>query len=205
MANLILQNPAVHQRQQLFAALKWEPLFWLAVIAAGFAGVWIGKKVTLKKEPQSQPAQANSNLNMYLSAIIAVVGSVLIAQFCIGMFAQNIRMFDSKLGFVIAQPAVGQIALAVFAAFGVAGFVFKKFLDVSYIWPSAAAGFITAFAISIYAKQDVLEHLVQRWPAVFFSNTILAISPIQMAAFGTLGAVAGYWQAVRYCHWRKHN
>ncbi|MHC4889940.1 MAG: hypothetical protein ACYTEO_10820, partial [Planctomycetota bacterium] len=38
MASL-MQSTAAAQRQALFTTLKWEPIFWLAIIAAGFAGV----------------------------------------------------------------------------------------------------------------------------------------------------------------------
>jgi hypothetical protein len=46
--------------------------------------------------------------------------------------------------------------------------------------------------------------LVQNWPAAFFPNSVISILPIQMVAFGTLGSVAGYWMAIRYEYWRKH-
>jgi hypothetical protein len=46
--------------------------------------------------------------------------------------------------------------------------------------------------------------MVEQWPAIFFSNTIIAVLPVQMIAFGALGSVAGYWMAFRYDYWRKH-
>lgn len=204
MANLMRLNPTLPQRQALFSALKWEPFFWLLIVAVGFLGVLLGWKVWPSFSPDKNQEKNNSKSNTYLSAIIALIGSVLIAQFCIRILAQDIRMFDNKLGSVVAQPAIGQIAFAVLVSFGIAAFIFKKFLDVSYIWPIIASAFVTAFICIVYIKQDILEHLVQRWPAVFSPNSVVSILPIQIVAFGTLGSIAGYWLAVRYNYWRRH-
>jgi hypothetical protein len=204
MAEVMQISPALAQRQAIFAALKWEPVFWLAIVAVGFAGVLAGQKIGVKPATDKSQEKSNSKSNIYLNAIIALVGSVLIAQFCIGLFAQDVRIPDPRLGSVVAQPAIGQIVFAVLVSFGIAGFVVKKFLNVSYIWPTVASAFVTGFAISTYAKQDILQHLVERYPAVFFSNAVSSIFPVQMVAFGALGSIAGYWLAVRYNYWRKH-
>ena len=205
MANLMRLNPTVAQRQELFAAFKFEPVFWLAIVAAGFGGVLVGQKILHPKtEPDETQEKPNSKSNIYLNTAIALVASVLIAQFCVGIFAKDVQIFDNKLGSVFAQPAIGQIVFAVLVSFGVAAFGVKKFLNVSYIWPTIASAFVTGFAINIYVKQDVLQHLVQRWPAVFFSNAVTSILPVQMVAFGALGSIAGYWLAVRYNYWRKY-
>jgi len=194
----------VARRQDLFAALKWEPLFWLAIIAVGFAGVLVGSRIRSKHGPDEAEKKANSKANIYLNAAVALVGSGLIAQFCIGILAQDVRIFDDKLGSVVAQPTVGQIVFAVFVSFGLAAFVVKRFLDAGYIWPIIAGAFVTVFAITTYVKQDMLQHLVQHCPAAFFPNVVISILPVQMAAFGALGSIAGYWMAVRCNYSRKH-
>ncbi len=205
MAGLIQLNATLAQRQALFAMLKWEPIFWLAIVAAGFFGVLLGEKISQPKHKWGETQKkANSKANIYLSAAIALVVSVLIAQFCVGIFAQDVRIFDNKLGSVVAQPAIGQIVFAVLVSFGIAGFVVKKFLNAGYIWPIIASSFVTAFVSSTYVKQDTLQHLWHRWPTVFFSNAVTSILPVQIVAFGTLGSIAGYWLAVRYNYWRKH-
>jgi len=104
----------------------------------------------------------------------------------------------------MAQPVISQIVFAVLVSFGIAAFIFKKFLDISYIWPTVASALVTGFVITTYIKQDVLQHLVSHQPAAFFSNAVASILPVQMVAFGTLGSIAGYWLAVRYNYWRKH-
>ena len=219
MTDLVRLYPALPQRQALFAALKWEPVFWLAIVAAGFAGVLLGQKIHPKAKQNKSREKPNSQTHIYLNAAIALVGSGLIAQFCIRIFAQDVSIFDNKLGSVVAQPAAGQIVFAVLASFGIAAFVVKKLLNASYIWPIITSALVTGFVIiwpavvsaiaktfniSTYAKQDILQHLVARHPAVFFSNAITSILPVQMVAFGTLGSIAGYWLAVRYDYWRKH-
>ncbi|MHC4113241.1 MAG: hypothetical protein ACYSUY_19385, partial [Planctomycetota bacterium] len=203
MVSLIRRTPATHQTE-LFAALKWEPLFWLAIVAVGFAGVLLAQKINSKPEPEKTDKKANSRTNIYVSVVIALVASVLIAQLCISAFAQNVRLPDEKLGLVVAQPTTGQIVFAVFVSFGIAAFVVKAFLNVSYIWPIITTSFVTAFTIISYGRQDILQHLSLHFPTTFFSHAAISILPLQMVALGTFGSIAGYWMAVRYKYWRKH-
>lgn len=203
MVSLIRRtDPTEHS--ELFAALRWEPLFWLAIVAVGFAGVLLARKVTSKPEPEHTTKKSNFRKNQYLNIVIALAASVLIAQLCISIFAQGTRSPDDKLGSVIVQPAAGQIIFAVFMSFGIAAFVVKTFLNLSYIWPTIASGFVTAFSIVSYGKQDVLQHLSSNWPTAFFSHAVISVLPIHMVALGTLGSIAGYWMAIRYNYWRKH-
>jgi hypothetical protein len=204
MASLMLQNPTAVQRQALFASLKWEPIFWLAVVAAGFGGSLLAEKIRKTTQLSRVEEKHNPSRNIYLNAALALIGSGLIAQFCIRLFACDISFFDRKLGVVTAQPEPGQIIFAVSASFLIAAFVVKNFLNVGYIWPIAASAVVTWLAITIYCRQDILQHMQAYWPAVFFPNSAVSILPLQMVAFGTLGSVAGYWLAVRYDYWRKH-
>ena len=204
MTTLIQLNPTEAQRQALLTTLKWDSIFWLAVVAAGFAGVLLGQKILSSPRPAETQKKTDSKPVQYLNVIIALVGSALIAQFCIRIFAQDVKVFDNKLGSIVAQPSVGQIVFAVLLSFKLAAFVVKKFLDVSYIWPTIATVLVTAFATSSYAKQEVLQYFVKTWPAAFFANSVISILPVQIVAFGTLGSIAGYWMAVRYKYWRKH-
>ncbi|MFC1676443.1 hypothetical protein ACFL3G_05205 [Planctomycetota bacterium] len=246
MRSLLLENPTVSQQQQLFAALKWEPFFWLLIVAMGFLGVVIGQLIAqpkfltaddteqsdkkkfslssliifgnpyivnlmlaktlphLNSKSEKSQAKTTSRQNEYLNILIALVGSFLIAQFCIGIFTQNVKMADEQLGTVVAQPAVGQIALAVTVSFAIAAFVVKKFLNASYIWPIIASSFVMIFSVRSYVNEQVFQRLVDNWPPVFFYRAVTAILPIQIVSFAALGAIAGYWLAVRYNYWRKH-
>jgi hypothetical protein len=121
------------QRQALLGVLTWESLFWLVVMAAGCAGVLAGRKI-LSQPSQRQPKKdTGSKLTLCLYSALAVALSALIAQFTIRVLAQDVEV-DS----FVAQPATAQIAFAVLAAFALAGFVVKTFLDASYTWPAIA-------------------------------------------------------------------
>ena len=202
MAALMQLYPAVTQRQGLLAALRWEPIFWLTVLAAGFAGVLLGQQIRPGIKLNMTGGKPNSSSGKHLNTLIALICSGFIAQLCIRIFAQDISMSDSRLGSVVSQPAIGQIVFAVLVSFGLSAFLVKEFLNVGYIWPTIAAAFVTAFAASIYIRQ--MQYVVQSWPAAFFSNAVVSILPVQMVAFGALGSIAGYWMAVRYSYWRKH-
>ena len=105
--------------------------------------------------------------------------------------------------FALMGEAGARAGNAVFVSFAVSAFFVQTFLKVDYIWSVIAAVFLTPFNITIYVKRDVLQYLVGHHPAVFFSNAVISILPVQMVAFGTLGAVAGYWLGVRYNLWQK--
>jgi hypothetical protein len=204
MASLMQFRPTVAQRQELLVQIRWEPIFWLVIVAAGFAGVLLAQKIQPGRKLEQTKEKSGQKFTGYFNAVVALAGSTLIAHFFINLFAQDVEMMDNRLGSVVGQPAVGQIAYAVLVSFGIAAFVVKKFLDADYFWPILAGVFVSAFTTSIYARQGTLQYLVQTWPAVFFSNSVVCILPVQMVAFGTLGSVAGYWMAIRYDYWRKH-
>jgi len=204
MASLVQFNSSLAEREALFSSLRLEPIFWLLTVCAGFGGVFVADKISGRREASEKSEKPRSGTNRYVNMLIALVGSVLISHFSIRILAQDVRLFDSKLGLVVAQPAVGQIAFAVLVSFGLAAFVFKRFLDVSYVWPIVGSGLVTGFAITMYMREDALAHLVEHWPATFFTNSAISILPLQMVAFGALGSIAGYWIAVRYNYWRKH-
>lgn len=205
MATLMQLNPTLDQRQTLLASLKWEPLFWLAIIAVGFAGMLLAQKTYSRPKPKEGQPESTSAKNIYLNAAVGLLAAGLIAQFCITIFAQDVRILDSgRLGSIATQPAVGQIIFALLVAFGIAAFLVKKFLNLSYIWPTIASALVTPFVTTTYVRQDILQYLVQNCPAPFFSNAVTSILPVQMVAVGTLGSIAGYWMAVRYNYWREN-
>ena len=202
MATLMQLNPSDTARLAVLHSLKWQPVLWLVVVAAGFAGPLLCQRLLLKPEPAGQKQGSKLNPGRYLGPIIAVAAAAFIAYVCIGVFAQDVRLDDKPLGFVMAEPAMGQLGFAVLMSFGLAAFAVRKLLGVGYVFPIIASLFVTAFAISSYAVN--VQYMAHQWPAVFFSNAAASILPSQMVAFGTLGSVAGYWMAARYDYWRKY-
>ncbi|HPD48234.1 MAG TPA: hypothetical protein P5279_15850 [Anaerohalosphaeraceae bacterium] len=194
----------IAMRQDLFFIMRWEGLLWLAVAAAGYAGVRLAAGIIPAGKPVNDAEIGNTNTRNPLNIMTALIASVVIGSFAMGIFAQDVRMFDSELGSVIGQPGKAQIGFAVVVSFGIAAFVAKRLLDVSWIVPALASGAVAFYGIWLSAKRDVLEHMVESWPEAFFARSVCAVLPIQFAAFGAIGAVIGYWSAIKYAHWRKH-
>jgi len=202
MAALMQLNPSDTERLAVLQSLKWQPVLWLVVVAAGFAGPLLCQRKLSKPEPAEQKRGSRPNPGRHLSPIIAVAAAAFIAYVCIGIFAQDVRLADDRVGAVVVQSAMGQLGFALLVSFGIAAFAVRKLLGVGYVWPMIASVFITAFAISSYAMN--VQYLAHQWPAVFFSNAAASVLPCQMVAFGTLGSIAGYWMAARYDYWRKY-
>ena len=204
MAILMQQNPAPIQRQAIFDSIRFQSIFWLAIVAAGFLGVFLAHSINSKKEELTTKS-ADNKANLYLTRALTVVLSAIIAHIFIRMLAQDFSITDTRLGSVVAQPGTGQIAFALIVAFAVAAFVAKKFLHSSYIWPIIAGVILSIYSLTTYAKEDTLRFLSQNWPPNFFTHPSAAILPIQMVAFAALGAIIGHWAAIRFEHWRKHD
>lgn len=206
MTSLLRVNHTLAKRQELYAALRWEGFFWLLIIAAGYFGVLAADRLAGPRPDAADGRNSDNRLpNKVLTIVTAVVLTILITQFAIGVLAQDVKEFDSQIGPVVGQPSVGQIAFAVFVSFGIAAFIAKRFLDVSYVYPAMAAAVLTFFAITFFAaKQDILEHMVQTWAVTFFTRATCAILPLQMVAFGAVGSITGYWVALSRRRRRKH-
>jgi len=190
------------ERAALVRALSIEPFYWLFLVAAGFAGVLVAQWL----RPGSTSAAAEDSPknregeNVYVNGTIALLVAVLVSLFFLGIFAQNLVMSRN----VAAQPDVGQIVFAVAAAFGVAAFVIKRFLNLSYLWPAVASSFVLAIAQIAQYRTPTIRQFAETYPATFFPHSIFAILPVQLVALGTLGSVLGFWMAVRYDYWKKH-
>jgi len=204
MAELMRQNPTAAERIRLFSQIEWEPFSWLAIVALGFLVAHICQKFFPQNSSSGAESKSSPAKSYYITFAIALGVSVLLAKLLLMVFAQDVKIADDKIGAVIVQVTTAQTVFAILVSFGIAAFVVKKFLDVSYICPIVATALVHPAVITIYLKPEVMERLVERWPAVFYPNAIASILPIQMVAFGTLGSIAGYWLAVRYNFWRTH-
>jgi hypothetical protein len=201
MRALMQTYPQPSEREALASSLRFEPVYWLLVVAAGFAGVLLAQYLRAPSRPPTDEEPTGDRTGTYLTAVIALAGTVLISNFLLGVFAQDVA---TSRNIAPAQPPVGQILFAVVAAFAVAAFLVKKFADLSYLWPALASVFVIGFAQVFYDGPQVLQQFAETRPATSFPHSTLAILPVQLVALGTLGSVLGYWLAVRYDWWRKH-
>jgi len=197
MASLMICRSDVSQQAQLLGQLKWEPLVWLAIVLAGCAGAYFTGILDYIKALKDKEKPALSR-GRAVNILIGLVCSLLLVHFCINLLVRDVSLYDRQLGTVTGQPQVAQIAFGVAAAFCLAAFVMKRFLHIGFIWPMAASGLIAAFSTAIYTRQDVLEYILRVWPGSFFANSVASVLAVQMVSFGSLGAIAGYWLAVRY-------
>ena len=203
MGRLMQVNSTVDQRLAIFQSLRWEPFFWLAVVLASFAGVYVASVLSGKNSIKTDLERFKKGI-ANINILTAIAGSALIAAVVILQLAQDEKIYDEKLGSLIGQPSIPQISFAVIAGFFAAGFAVKKFLGLGYFWAILAGPVIAVFFSITFFNRATIETITARWPAVFFVNSIVCILPIQMVAFGTLGAIAGYWMAVRYNYWHQH-
>lgn len=204
LSDLFQAAPAVSERLAVYNSLRFEGLAWLALAALGYLGALAADRLLRKKALNADDnIETKIKLHPFAATGLTIVATVVVAAFLLNILAADITYSDPKLNKVTGQPANLQIAFAVLVAFMACGFCGKLFLGASYIWPALATVPVTIYTIIIYTKQPVIEHLAGAWPAVFFARTSVSILPIQMVAFGCLGAVWGYWLAVRYKFWRE--
>ncbi|MDD5459643.1 MAG: hypothetical protein PHF37_09665 [Phycisphaerae bacterium] len=196
IANMTQQYPTVEFRTHIYSIFMWEPVLWLLVVLAGFVGVIAAHK--LFKAKTVTLTNDNPVYNKFLNPLAAFAVSVIVVVLLTPLLAQSVRL----KGYA-AQPSAGQIFFAVVAAFAAASFLAKLFLNADFLWTVLASGAITAVAVISWANGRAFADMADIVPPVFFTNTLTAILPIQMVAFGTIGAIGGYWLAVRYSLWKK--
>ncbi|NLH17699.1 MAG: hypothetical protein GX455_14070 [Phycisphaerae bacterium] len=206
MFSLIILNSGFAERKTLYSAMKWEGFFWLAVVACGWLGSIVAARLSKAKPiaipgiPQEKPGSVN-----LLNIVSGLAVSVVIANFVLIALAQDVRIFDSKLGSVIGQPGTAQIAFAVLVAFGLAAYCSKYFLDIGHIYTVIAAAVLLFLVFSWYSGNTAkMQYMSESKANAFFPNAICAILPLQILAFAPIGAVAGYWLAVK-THYHRQN
>ena len=206
MRILLLTNSTLPQRQALFSLLRWECLFWLLLVAAGWLGAAVaGKMLGHPLRHTFATGQDKFNFSKVLRAGLALAVGVIIATFAIGIFAQDVRWGDTALGTVIGQPGTSQTALAVYLAFLTVAFLATAFLQINYIIPTLSAALVSFLALNSYLKPNVLEQMVNNWPVAYFPRAVCAILPLQMAAFAAIGSITGFWLGVRYLKSRNQS
>jgi hypothetical protein len=192
-----------HEREALIHSLSFEPLYWLLVVAAGFGGVLTAQHLrpAASKPVSLSQIRGSIKTSAFVNVVVALAAATLIAHLFIGVFARDLTTSYNPGA---AQPAVGQIVFAVVAAFALAAFTVKKVLNLSYLCPAIASAFVIAFSAIVYYGPKTAQEFAETRPATVFPHSSLTVLPLQIVALGALGSVIGYWLAVRYDHWRRH-
>ena len=205
LSKIFQMAPIVSDRMKVYSSLKFEGFLWLAIVVCGFLGALAADKIfrrgTVELPDKTKPV---FQLPEFLEIAISAIGTIFVANFLINIIAAGISYSDPLLAQVTAQPANLQIAFAVFIAFGACGFFAKIFLGSRAFWPAIACVPLIYHSAIAYGKSTFLTHISSSWPANFFIRPVTAVLPVQMVAFACLGAVWGYWLAVRYHLWRTY-
>jgi hypothetical protein len=203
MRMLTQAYPQPAAREALLHSLRFEPIYWLLIVAAGFAGVIVAQHLRPVSGTPTTASRAKGYLKteMIITVLVTLMVVILISQFFLGAFARDL---PRSAAVAASQPAKGQILFAGVAAFAIAAFAAKKFFGLSYLWPAIASVFVIPFAEVAYCRGDTIQSFAETQPATSFPHAVLAILPIQLVALGAIGSVVGYWTAVRYDHWRTH-
>ena len=204
LGGLFQQNPGIIQRQEILSNVKWEPIFWLLVFAVGFAGVLLAQRIGENFKKSKSRKKQEYSPGKFASSIVSVFISGVIVVFCLRVFAKGVGVVNTDKELIAVQPIMGQIIFAVLMSFGIAAFVVKTFLKTNYLWPMFACIIVTIYSVNGYMQPSVLESFMNNWPAIFFPDETVTILPVQIVTFGVIGSVIGYWMAVRYHYWRKH-
>ncbi len=204
MASLLQTNTTLQLREKLYAITPIESLLWIGVLSAGLAGSYTaGKLLKLKEAKTPDILNPKPGKNQGINIAIAMVLTVIIAEFAIGIFAQDVRLFDSELTSVIGQPGNGQVAFAVILSFAIAAFVVKYYMSVNYVYTTLSAVLLVIWTVQKHAN-PTLEYMTGFWPANIFPRSSCAILPLQMISFAAIGSMAGYWFAIQWAYSRKN-
>lgn len=196
MRALLLYNQDFAARSELYAFLRWELLFWVAVCAAGYVGSIITGRL-LKTKTVIEEDTAKNDKTMLINGLIGMVITGVVVYFTLGIFAQDIRQIDEKLGSVSGLPGNGQIAFGVFVSVGLAAFLLKYIFNISYLWSILGSLLLYFVMYTRIPGSAQLEHLSATWPIYFLSHAIYGIIPLQFTSFAFLGALTGFWIAIR--------
>jgi hypothetical protein len=198
--SLLLTHSAFEQRLAVYRFFRVETLFWLAMLLCGAAGIWLLSRLLPAQQKNSggENTQHSPKQPRILSIFIAVLVSIVTVQLTIGLFAQDVRYPDARIGSVMGQPGNRQIAFAVLASFALAGALIKYFLDCEHYWAVLAGPILYAAAISVSCSPQMLQYMTENWAVTYFPTAITAILPIQFVAFSAIGALAGQWLVIKY-------
>jgi hypothetical protein len=193
MRTLFITNSTLAERQMAYGVLCWEGLFWLILVAAGLMGVLAGWFIQTRNQ-KLELSKPLIDKNRAGNFAIAAIGSLVVVWLLIGILAQDVRQADAKLSYVIGQPGKGQIAFAVCVAFLAAGYAVTHFLKINYVIPMVCSAIAVFVAMRYAASPERLEQMTE-WPVAYVARSVCGVLPIQMVAFGAIGAFVGFQAA----------
>lgn len=193
--------PDVQARQDLFASMRFESLYWLAVVYAGWCGVQLARKVRPNPTLPILETLPKTERTPFIYKGLAIVVSLVVGTFLLSVFAQDIPL---NHGATLNQPPARQMALGIFLSFGVTAFLVGHFLRLDYHWVMPALVLAYLASSVAFTKTETLTHLSQTSPSLSLPSTILFALPIFIVSFGSLGAIWGHWASIRFHYWRVH-
>jgi hypothetical protein len=201
VASLLQAFPSAEQRVNVFSGLRWDAFYWVLVVFAGIGGAYVARKLSPSPSLPIKEAYDAPKLPASIGPVVAVLASLLVAQLLLNGFSQDVRVTNEMIA---SQPVTRQAAFATMIAFGGAAYLVRHFFNVSYIWSLLAAPLLYCLGTFVHTRTTVLAGLAEQYPAICLSNALFGIIPIQLISFGSIGAVIGYWLAIRYRYWRNH-
>ena len=198
ISRLMAATATLDQRHALLNGLRWESLYWLALVFMGVAGVRIARRRCPQPELPILKALPSFKAPNRLHYATGLLASLVIGYFLTCAFTEDIRLSSQA---AVCQPPARQIVFGLIAAFGFTAFAAKTGFHLSYLWPMVTTGlmFPVSTAINGRASDGMTTHA---YPASCLPSAVLTALPIQIVAFGSIGAILGYWAAIRCRYWR---
>lgn len=194
-------TPDIEGRQAIYSALRWEPFFWLVLVGLGYLGVVVAARLRPSKPNTIPEIHHETRHKTYAQGVLGIALSMFVALILIGAFARNTPLAHASIA---TQPRDSQLVFALCVAFAGAAFVTRTVLKVGIVWTLASIPLLYGLGTWAYASGTLLGRVTSGLPATSYPHALMAALPIQMVAFGTIGTVIGYWLAIRYHFWRRH-
>ncbi len=191
MNNLLTYNNTLEQHHNIYMSLRWEGIFWLLVITAGYFGVRTAAAICHDNSHWEQEKRKYQVGDIILPLVVTCA----IAWPLINLLTQSPKLPTKEFGNLYSQPQNAQIAFALMAGFGVAGYAVKRFMKVRIEIPVVST-VLFSLAAAIFSGKESLQSISMSMPSSFFAYPISAILPVQTIAFGTIGILIGYSIAI---------
>jgi hypothetical protein len=173
------------------------------MVMAGMAGLYLAWHLwpSDAKDPGVVLRRPRPIGRLLIDSGISILASCLIGYIGLSALARGTEIIGASIS---TQPATSQIAFAATVAFWLAGLASARVLRVGPFCPIIATAILPTLAFLLLARPEVIGPVAMAYPATCLPQTVLGILPIQTVSFGTIGAIAGYWTAVRIEYWRRH-